>query len=164
MIPFEKSEAETRERGAVLSPSCAQRKCIFFVAQGGSASRGRRSPFSKKRFATLGSFIWISCGPGPLRWPYWTWGHRFSSSLPCLCLPFAPTQDATRPSPEESATVKGTPKPAPSVTPKSKPKRRRRVTHVVARCAEPRHSAVTVADGRRFANASSFSTPTVRNA
>lgn len=55
MIPFEKSEAETRERGAVLSPSCAQRKCIFFVAQGGSASRGRRSPLSKKRFATLGS-------------------------------------------------------------------------------------------------------------
>lgn len=59
MIPFEKSEAETRERGAVLSPSCAQRKCIFFVAQGGSASRGRRSPFCKKGFATLGSFLFV---------------------------------------------------------------------------------------------------------
>lgn len=57
MIPFEKSEAETRERGAMLSPSCAQRKCNFFVAQRGSASRGRRSPFCNKLFATLGSFF-----------------------------------------------------------------------------------------------------------
>lgn len=63
MIPFEKSEAETRERGAMLSPSCAQRKCIFFVAQGGSASRGRRSPFCNKLFATLGSFLDGFSGP-----------------------------------------------------------------------------------------------------
>lgn len=55
-IPFEKSEAETRDWGAMLSPSCAQRKCKFFVAQRESASRGRRSPFCRRLFATLGSF------------------------------------------------------------------------------------------------------------
>lgn len=68
-IPFEKSEAETRDWGAVLSPSCAQRKCNFFVAQRGSASRGRRSPFLQKAFRyprVVCGFLVPSSGGGPL--------------------------------------------------------------------------------------------------
>lgn len=165
MIPFEKSEAETRERGAMLSPSCAQRKCIFFVAQRGLASCGRRSPFCRRLFATLGSFA-DSSSLAPCGGPFFTSvlrGHRFSSSLLCPFSHSAPILDATRPSPEASAIAKDMPRQAPSAMPKSKPRRRRRVTHVVARCEEPRRKGATAADGRRFGSASSFSTPTVRS-
>lgn len=97
MIPFEKSEAETRERGAMLSPSCAQRKCNFFVAQRGSASRGRRSPFCNKLFATLGSFLDGFSGPklraaafsGPLRVAASLLLHNYASAYP-LRLPRMP--------------------------------------------------------------------------
>lgn len=169
MIPLEKSEAETRERGAVLSPSCAQRKCIFFVAQGGSASRGRRSPLSKKRFATLGSFSRIpSSALRSGRWPpvrLLSGGSPpFSSSLSCPFLHSAPILDATRPSPEASAIAKDMPRQAPSAMRNSRPRRRPHAMHAAARCeGRPRNEA-TAGDGRRCADASFFSIPTVRNA
>lgn len=169
MIPFEKSEAETRERGAVLSPSCAQRKCIFFVARGGSASCGRRSPFCKKLFATLGSFSRIpSSALRSGRWPpvrLLSGGSPpFSSSLSCPFLHSAPILDATRPSPEASATAKDMPRQVPNATLNSRPRRKRGARNVVARCGEPLHRGAMAADGRHFADASFFSIPIVRNA
>lgn len=162
MIPFEKSEAETRERGAVLSPSCAQRKCIFFVARGGSASCGRRSPFCKKLFATLGSFSRIpSSALRSGRWPpvrLLSGGSPpFSSSLSCPFLHSAPILDATRPSPEASATAKDMPRQVPNATLNSRPRRRLHAMSVGARREERPRNVAMVDDGRRFGSASSCS-------
>lgn len=166
MIPLEKSEAETRERGAVLSPSCAQRKCIFFVAQRGSASRGRRSPFCKKLFATLGPFLDVFFDPklragartDPPRVP------AFSSSLLCLFSPYALTPAVTGPCLAANATATPMRRQAPSATPNSRPRRRLHVMHAAARRGERPHSVATAGVGRRFENASSFSIPIARNA
>lgn len=166
MIPFEKSEAETRERGAMLSPSCAQRKCIFFVAQRGLASCGRRSPFCRRLFATLGSFA-DSSSLAPCGGPFFTSvlrGHRFSSSLLCPFSHSAPILDATRPSPEASAIAKDMPRQAPSAMRNSRPRRRLHAMSVGARREERPRNVAMVDDGRHFADASFFSIPIARNA
>lgn len=162
-IPFEKSEAETRDWGAMLSPSCAQRKCKFFVAQRGSASRGCRSPFCKRqnRYPRVVRGV----GPGLRRGLHWSLEDpAFSSSLLCPFLPFALTQAVIGPCLVAIATANSMRRPAPSVTPNSKPRRRLHAMHAVARREGRPLSEATAAGGRRFVDASSCNIPTVRNA